>query len=375
MIKKRAGVIGTGFIGNAHVEALRRLGGVDVVAITDTYGAKEKAEVLGIENYYNDYKKMIDECSLNVVHICTPNATHYEIATYAMTRGVHVVCEKPLSTTVEDAKQMLRLAKENNVIHAVNFNNRFNPMVYEMKNIIEKYELGDIFSIHGCYVQDWLLYPTDYSWRLETALSGATRAVADIGSHWMDMAEFISGLKITQVFANLATFHPIRKKPLKPIQSFASHLEEMIYEDIPIHTEDFATLIFRFDNGAVGNVVLSQMFAGRKNKIVISIGGAKQALEWDSEKSNELWIGKRDGYNQVAVKDPSLVSDRTRQTINFPGGHVEGFPDTIKQNFAKIYRAIDGYEEDYAKFEDGLKQMVLCEKIIESSSLSKWVEV
>ena len=373
----KTGVIGVGFIGAVHIEQLRCLGNVEVVAIADEAGAQKKAEMLFVPKAYADYREMINTEHLDCVHICTPNNTHYEIAMYAMERGVHVVCEKPMTCTVEEAQKLAAFAKEKGLVHAMNFNCRFYPMAYQMRQMVKNGDVGDIYTIHGGYLQDWLFLDTDYSWRLDPALTGASRAFADIGSHWIDLVEFITGLRVTEVLADFAIFHKTRKKPLKEIATYAGmQLAPSDYEEVPVNTEDWATVLFHFENGACASCNISQVFAGRKNQMLVSVAGSKCALHWDSESSNALWIGRRGRSNGELVKDPSILDDKTKGIIGYPGGHVEGFPDTFKQNFHKIYAAIAGEAPaDYATFEDGLREMVLCEKIVESARQRRWVTI
>ena len=373
----KAGVIGTGFIGVAHVEALRRLGNVEVVAITDTQDHKIKAGMMNIPNSFADYREMMDTLELDMIHICTPNNTHHEIAMYAMKKGINVVCEKPMTKTAGEAKEMYEYAKAHNIVNAVNFHNRFNPMVHQIKRMVSGGELGEIISVHGGYVQDWLLLETDFNWRINSKESGQTRAVADIGSHWIDTVEYVTQLKVTEVFAEFLTYHKKRKKFLKPVETFSKAQENAEYEEVPIDTEDIAVVMLRFDNGAIGNAFISQMFSGRKNKISIFIGGSKQSAEWDSERLNEMIIGERDNFNKIFDKDPAILSPETQKIVDYPGGHVEGFPDTFKQCFRQVYSSIADREKnyDFATFEDGYRQMVLEEKIFESANSGKWIKV
>jgi len=375
----KTGVIGVGFIGAAHVEQLRRLGNVEVVALADDVNHQEKAEALCVPRGYNSYKELIDKEQPDCVHICTPNNTHYEIAMYAMQRGIHVVCEKPMTTTVEEAKNLLALALDKKIIHAMNFNCRFYPMVYQMREMIKRGELGDIYTIHGGYIQDWLLYDTDYNWRLEPELSGESRAFSDIGSHWIDLVEFVTGHRVTEVLADFEIFHKTRKKPKKAIDTFsgmALHPED--YDEVPINTEDYATVLFHFDNGSHACCNITQVFAGRKNQMIVAIAGSKSAFHWDSELSNELWLGRRDGPNGQFVKDPSILASGTAKIVSYPGGHVEGFPDTFKQNFKQIYADIEAGEANdpnYADFSAGLREMHICSKVLQSAKERRWVEV
>ncbi|MDY5007800.1 Gfo/Idh/MocA family protein [Candidatus Allofournierella merdipullorum] len=377
MKQLKAGVVGVGFIGAVHIEQLRRLGNVEVVALADEAGAQEKADALYVPHAYTNYKDMIDNEQLDCVHICTPNSTHYEIAMYAMERGVNVVCEKPMTCSVEEAEKLQAYAKEKGLVNAMNFNCRFYPMAYQMRQMVRSGEVGDIYTVHGGYLQDWLFLDTDYSWRLEPEFTGASRAFADIGSHWIDLVEYITGLRAVEVMADFAIFHKTRKKPTKEIATYSGMaLRPEDYEEVPINTEDYATVLFHMENGACVSCNISQVFAGRKNQMIVSVAGSRCALHWDSENSNALWIGRRERDNGELVKDPSILDAGTKGVISYPGGHVEGFPDTFKQNFKKIYAAIAGGKpEDYATFEDGLREMRLCEKIVESARERRWVSL
>lgn len=384
MRKIKVGIIGTGFIGPAHIEALRRLGYVDVVALADINEevAKEKAELLYVEKYYGDYRNLLEDKEIQVVHICTPNYLHYQIAKEALLIGKHVICEKPLAMNSQEGEELIRIAKENNLVNAVHFNLRFYPLMHHLKKMIERGELGKIFAVNGSYQQDWLLYETDFNWRLLPEFGGKSRAVADIGSHWLDLIEFVTGLKVVEVFADFATFHPIRKKPLKPVETYAGKLMNSDdYEDIEIKTEDYATVLLKFDNGAHGSMTVNQVAAGRKNRLYFEIYGSKKGVSWNSERPNELWIGRRDGSNEILMKDPSLLDSYAREIISYPGGHNEGFPDTIKQLFGKVYKYIlrEGYKKgevpDFPTFEDGQREIILCEAILESAYNDKWVKI
>lgn len=378
----RVGVAGVGFIGPAHIEALRRNPGIEVVSIfhPGEEDAKAKAEALGIENHYADFDTFIDSDNLDSVHICTPNFLHYEMSKKALEKGLHVICEKPLATKISDAEELVALAKEKGLVNAVHFNLRYYPMVRQMKMMREKGDLGDVFSIIGSYLQDWLFYQTDYNWRLEPDQSGDSRAIADIGSHLIDIIEYISGLKIVSVMADFSTVHKTRKKPLKEVETYSGKmLQPEDYADVPINTEDYASVLLRFDNGHKGVVTVSQVSAGRKNRLSIEISGSKQNLNWNSESPNELWVGKRDEHNSVLMRDPSLFYPEAAQLISFPGGHNEGFPDTSKQMFKEVYAAIrEGKQPEnpqFPTFADGLRELVLCERILESNKNEAWVTV
>jgi predicted dehydrogenase len=375
----KIGIIGVGFIGAAHIEALRRFGSNNVVALADSVGAEEKARALNVPKGYADYRELIDKEKPDVIHVCTPNQNHYEVAMYAMRRGVHVLCEKPLATTLAEADEMCAAAKEYGVLTGVNLINRFYPLAYEMREKVRAGDAGRIFTVHGAYLQDWLFLETDYNWRLEPEQSGISRAIADIGSHWCDLMEFVTGQRITAVMADLVTFHKTRKKPLKPVETYANMmLAPGDYTDVPITTEDYAAFLFETDGGAHGSCMISQVFAGKKNQLIMNISGDKSSLTWDSEDANRLWLGRRDGPNEVYAKDPSILSAATRQWMDYPGGHVEGYPDAIKQDFKAFYKALDEKNfsgGDFAGFEAGRREMLLCEKLVESSRERRWIEV
>ena len=379
MKRLRACIVGIGFVGAAHIEALRRIGTVDICAVCTRENAQETAEAFGILHGYEDYEQMLDVEKPDVVHICTPNDSHFALAMSAMQRGIAVVCEKPLCRTLEEARTLADYATAHNIVTAVNFNCRFYPQILEAKSQVESGALGNIRTISGGYLQDWLFQETDYSWRLEPEVSGESRAFADIGSHWIDLAETVTGLIATEVLAVFETFLPTRKKPLKPVASFSGvALEPKDYEEISITTEDYCTALFRFENGAIGNCTVSQMHAGRKNQIQLSLSGSKRSLFWDSDNSNELWLGHREQFNQTAIKDPALLSTLARTAIGYPGGHVEGYPDTFKQAFRAMYAAIaekDTGKHAFADFSEGYRKMAIVDAVVRSAKSGGWVKI
>ncbi len=378
----KVGIIGVGFIGPAHMEGIRRQG-FDVVAIAEATQelADEAAERLLVPTAYGDWKDLIADPEIDVVHIASPNFLHYKHAKGALEAGKHVVCEKPLAMDSEESAELVALAKEKNLVAAVNFNIRFYPLVHEAKARIASGELGEkIYIIQGSYLQDWLLLDTDWNWRLEPELGGELRAVADIGSHWMDLVTFITGTRIEAVFADFETFIPIRRKPKKKIDTFGGKMEvDMEYEEKPIHTEDYASVLIKFENGARGVMTVSQVSSGRKNRLFFEINGSESSLVWDSEIPNQMLIGHRPEPNQLLIKDPSLMLDDSRWTASYPGGHTEGFPDTFKQLQTAVYRYIAAgdydAEPDFPTFGDGHNTILVDEAILKSARENRWVEI
>ncbi|MHC4242996.1 MAG: Gfo/Idh/MocA family protein [Planctomycetota bacterium] len=381
MSKIKVGVIGTGFIGPAHIEGLRRLGNIEVAALAECSPelAESKARSLGIEEYYGDYKELLKKKDIQSIHICSPNYLHYQMAKKALEAGKHIICEKPLAISAAEAEELVDLADKKGLVNAVNFNIRYYPLSRQMRTMVEKGDMGDILAVQGSYLQDWLFYQTDYNWRLEPGQSGKSRAIADIGSHWMDLIEYITGLKIKELCADFATFHKIRKKPLKPVETYAGKvLQPEDYEDMPIDTEDYATVLFRFENDARGVMTVNQVAAGRKNRLFFELNGSKKSIAWESESPNQIWIGRRDGNNEIMMRDPSLVYPETMSLIDYPGGHNEGFPDTFKQMFKEVYSYISGEQSAgacFPTFKDGLREIVLCETIMESNKNRIWIKV
>ncbi|MCC6723647.1 MAG: Gfo/Idh/MocA family oxidoreductase [Saprospiraceae bacterium] len=381
MTKIKVGVVGTGFIGPAHIEALRRLTNVEVVALCEVNIelATAKAAQLGIERpcTFEQLRAMDD---IACVHICTPNVLHYSQSKAALLAGKHVVCEKPLAKDLHEAEELVAIAAQTGLVNAVHFNLRYYPLVRQMKTMRERGDLGDVYSILGSYLQDWLFYETDFNWRLEPDKSGDSRAIADIGSHLMDVIEYITGLKTTEVMADFNTIHKTRKKPLKPVETYSGKmLQPEDYADVPITTEDHANVLLRFDNGNRGSITVSQVSAGRKNQLKLEVSGSKKTFAWNSEAPNEVWVGNRDGYNESLMRDPSLAYPEAREIMSFPGGHNEGFPDTSKQLFKEVYAAVaEGKQPEkpsYPTFADGLRELLICERILESNRKQAWVKV
>jgi len=377
----QVGIAGTGFIGPAHLEGLRR-NHIKVVGLAEMTAdlAQKKAAELGIEKAYSSFEAMLADPDIHVVHLATPNHLHYPHAKAALLAGKHVVCEKPLAMNTRESSELVKLAAEKHLVNAINFNLRFYPISQQVHSMVQSGELGQIFIMQGSYLQDWLFLPTDWNWRLEPDLGGSLRAVADIGSHWMDLITFITGLRIDSVMADFKTFHPIRKKPSKPVETYTGKmLQPEDYVDQPIKTEDYASILLRYENGAHGVLTVSQVSAGRKNSIQYEIDGSTSAVAWDSETPDHLWIGHRGRPNEILQRDPGLMTPMGRSAARLPGGHVEGFADTFAAHFIAIYDDVlagrPAAKPAYATFADGHREMLFGDAVIESARTSGWVKV
>jgi len=297
-----------------------------------------------------------------------------------MLAGKHVLCEKPLALNSEEGAELVALAKKRRLAGAVNYNLRYYPLCQEARARVQAGEIGDVRILDGDYCQDWLFLPTDWNWRLQPELGGALRVVADIGTHWMDMVTWLSGSKIRAVMADFATFIPLRQRPLQPVETFASKLAQASdSEAVDIRTEDYAAILFELENGAHGNVTLSQISAGRKNHFWWEINGSKASMKWEQERPNELWLGYRERENGLVLKDPSLMHSHTRRYAGYPGGHAEGYPDTHMQLFREFYEYISAGDFNapqlFPTFEDGWRELVLCQAVLQSAVERRWVEI
>jgi predicted dehydrogenase len=373
-----AAVVGTGFIGVVHVEALRRLG-VPVHGVVGSSQARaaERAAAVGLPPAYESFEAMVADPGVDVVHITTPNHLHYPQAAAALAAGKHVVCEKPLAMTSAETRELVRLAEASGLVHAVNFNIRFYPICRHLHQLVREGGLGDVRLVSGHYLQDWLLLDTDWNWRLEPELGGSLRAVADIGSHWMDLTSHITGHRIVSVMADLKTFIPVRYQPAGPVETFARESSGATTART-ITTEDCATILLRYENGALGNLTISQISAGRKNTLGFEIDGSSAAAAWHSEHPDDLWIGHRGRPNEILPRDPALLNTEGRAAAGLPAGHNEGYADTFKALYRAVYRAVAGNapsEPDYPTFADGHDSMLVCEAVARSASQGTWASV
>jgi predicted dehydrogenase len=379
------GIVGAGFVGPHHLDAVRRLGYVDVLAIAGSSEAtaKKKADSLGVPKAYGSFEALLDDPDIQVVHNATPNYLHFPVNAAAIAKGKHVVSDKPLAMTAAEAKTLLDQAKKAGIVHAVTFNYRGNPLVQQARHLIARGDLGKPNFVHGHYLQDWLLKDTDYSWRLEPDKGGASSALGDIGSHWCDLAQHVSGLKITEVLADITTTIKQRKRPRGSREAFAAAGKDEQYELVDIKVEDLASVLVRFDNGARGAFSVGQVCAGHKNDVVLEVCGSTSSLKWRQEHQNELWFGHRDQPNQILQKDPGLMDEEVRGYAHLPGGHQEAWADAFCNLMRDIYgfiaagkKASDAHPPAFATFEDGYRANVIVETILASAKNgSAWTKV
>jgi predicted dehydrogenase len=369
-----AGVIGLGFIGRAQVDALRRLPGVQVIAAAGSGPhINQAAAALGIPKAYTNYQDLIADPDVNVVHNCTPNHLHFDINRITLEAGKACYAEKPLTITTAQAEELVRLARAKNASVAVNFNHRAFPQVQHARALIAAGEIGNVYTVHGNYLQDWLLHDTAWNWRVDPQLGGPSRTVADIGSHWMDLAQSVTGARIVELMADLHTAIPIRYPPARRLETFER--ADTRGEPVHIASEDFASVLLRFSNGAHGVFSVSQISAGHKNQLLLEVDGAGGALAWNSQSSEHLWRGSRDAPVQVIGRDPAQALVGGMSTL--PAGHAEGWNDALRTAIAGFYATLRGEPAPpwLATWEDGLRAVALTEAILESHRQRHWVSV
>ena len=374
-----AAVIGSGFIGTVHIEALRRIG-VRVHGLlgsTPERGA-QRAEALGVDHAYASLDEVLADDRVQVVHVTSPNNLHHPQTKQILAAGRNVVCEKPLAMTSAESAELVNLARQSGKVAAVNFNIRFYPVNQHLRQAVREGALGDVRLISGHYFQDWLLMETDWNWRLQPDQGGALRAVGDIGSHWLDLTSFVSGLHVTEVMADLATFIETRQQPKGPVETFSRERAADTVET-PIATEDVATIMLRYENGARGVVAISQISPGRKNSLEYEIDGSSGSARWDSESPDVMWLGHRDRPSEIMPRDAALMTAAGAEAAALPAGHVEGFADTFAALFRAIYAdVLNGKMRDnppYATFSDGHEEMLVGDAVAQSSREGRWVPV
>lgn len=378
----RSAVIGTGFIGPQHVDAVRRGGYGEVVALVDLDLERTKAvaRALGIPTATTDIDEVLRDPDIDVVHVCTPNRTHVEIATSVLEAGKHLVVEKPVATDRAGAAKLLSLAERSGKHAAVSLTYRGYPMVRQAHQIVQDGRLGSLRLAYGGYTQDWLADANDYNWRLETSAAGPSRAFADIGTHWFDTVEYMTGVRAESVLADLATFVPVRHRPKRATATFAS--SEVETEEVVIDTEDGATILVRFVGGGRGSLVVSQVSPGHKNGLTVEIAGSKRSLSWEQEDPERLWLRSRD-ESTLLRREPMSGAAGNGATPGLPAGHPEGWGEALRDLLRPFYAAIasgdpipvPGDNGPYPSLADGARGVALIDAVIESSRTESWTRI
>lgn len=376
-MKLRAAVVGVGFVGRAHIEALRRLG-IPIQGVLGSAPVRTEAacRALGLNRAYASMEELLGDSSVDVVHVCTPNYLHFRQAQAALEAGKHVMCEKPLAMNGQETAALVDLEKKQGRVGAVNYNVRYYPLCQEARSLVGRGAIGAPRLVVGTYLQDWLLYPNDWNWRLDPKLGGEMRAVADIGTHWLDLIGWITGCRLKELCADLATVIPVRRKPKGPVETF-KRTDDTQTEPVRMTTDDYGSILLHFEKGLRGVLTVSQVSAGRKNRVWFEIDGSEGSLAWNAEQPNELWIGSRKEANRCLIKDPALMSERVREYAAYPGGHAEGYPDTFVQLFKEFYDYLEAgnlrEERTFPSFEAGHYEVKLCELIGQSARTRAWV--
>lgn len=373
MKKIGMGLVGPGFVAAHHLDAVRRLGDVDIVAIAGSsqQSAEKKAREYKVDRAYGDYKALIADPDVHVIHNTTPNHLHLPVTMAVLQAGKHVISDKPLALNAEEGRQLRDAAIAAKVAHVVTFNYRGNPLVQQARGMIARGETGALSFIHGFYLQDWMSDPNVYSWRSDPAKGGATSALGDVGSHWCDIAEHVSGLKIVSVLADLTTVIPVRYSSGASGEAFSAK-SEANRQPVQVHSEDLASVLLRFENGAKGCFSVGQVLPGHKNDLQLELNGRTCSLKWKQEEQNELWIGRHNQPNCTIAKDPSLVSRDVLPYVHLPGGHQESWADAFRNLMGDAYQWIREGGHPEAKpaplptFEDGYRSTCIVEAMLRS---------
>ncbi|MFJ8582275.1 Gfo/Idh/MocA family protein [Micromonospora sp. NPDC093277] len=353
----RVAVVGAGFMGRVHAEAARRAGATVVAAVASRpEGAAAAARAVGADEGYPDLAALLDDADIDVLHVCTPNALHAPVTAAALAAGVHIICEKPLATGSAEARALVQAAGDR--VTTVPFVYRFHPMVRELRARLAAGEAGIVASVTGGYLQDWLSRPSDDDWRVDAALGGPSRAFADIGSHWCDLFEFVTGDRIARLSARTAVVHERVRANSEP-------------------TEDLAAVHFTTAAGMVGTLVVSQVAAGRKNRLHLELSGTEASFGFDQEDPERLWIGRREG-GQTLLRDPESLHPSAARYVRLPAGHAQGYQDCFDAFVADTYRAVRGEDvpDGLPTFADGLRAVRLTETVLASAAADgAWTEV
>jgi predicted dehydrogenase len=373
------GLIGAGYIGPIHLGALARLGGVKVKTVVDVNGelAAKAAAAYNVPNWGTDHREVIKDPEIDVIHNCTPNKYHYQITKEALEAGKQVLSEKPLAMDLKEAKELVDLAEKKRAITGIDFCYRYYPVVQEMSVRVRRGDAGTVRMVSGSYFQDWLSREIDWTWRLLRSESGDSNITADLGSHWFDLIQFVTGLKVREVIGDLATLIPVRRRPTRQVLAFEK-VEEVESEEIEVELEDYSSILFRLSNGAPGSFTTSQVCAGRKSDTEFQIYGSDCSYSWNHKEATTLWIGHRDKANEVLIENPTLQDPATAAYASLPAGHPLGYHDAVLNLFRDYYEAVDKGgkgRELRPTFRTGFEEMKILEAILASHKKRSWVEV
>jgi len=366
-------IVGTGMIAAVHRRAAL-LAGADIlgVAASSPQRALEVAQSWGVPRAYRDIEEVIADPQVQVVHICTPNHLHHPMAQAALQAGKHVICEKPLATTLEDAQALAALAASTGLIATVPFVYRYHPVIREARARIAQGELGPLHLIHGSYLQDWLLDPASNNWRVDPALGGTSRVFADIGSHWCDLVEWVSGERFIEVSAAFDTV--IAERSADTGKSFTTAAAGGAMQAVA--SEDVAAAMFRTGAGTLASLTVSQVSAGRHNRLWFEIDGARASVAFNQEDAERLWIGLPEQREEVFVRGPGAGSAEQRRLSLLPAGHAQGYGHCFEAFVADTYRAIEGERaEGLPTFEDGVRSAQIVDRVIASARTRAWTAI
>ncbi|HDT13561.1 MAG TPA: Gfo/Idh/MocA family oxidoreductase [Candidatus Aminicenantes bacterium] len=378
----KVGLIGAGYIGKVHLEMLRRLAGVEVVAVADTNTrlARSAAGAFGIAKVYDSADALIDDPGVEVVHDCAPNNVHFDINGRAIRAGKELLSEKPLALDSRESAALVELAGRHGTLTAVDFCYRYYPVVQEAAARRKRGDLGEVRAFVGHFLQDWLFLETDYTWRLDPKVAGKANVVADLGSHWFDLVQFVTGQRIVEIMAELHTCLPKRRKPKAGALSFGAGAGQDT-EDVAVTLDDYASVFLRLENGARGSFTTCQAAAGRKVDIELQVFGSRESYAWSHIHPNALWIGHREKGNETFYESPLLQAEGTRKYAALPTGHPTGYHDAIFNLFRDYYEALAAkragkpYEATFPDFRTGHEMMCVIDAAVESHRSGRWVRV
>lgn len=382
MKKIKVGLIGTGYIGKVHLEILRRIPGVEIAGVADSDQglARSVAEALEIPEVYLDASALLEDPRVDVVHNCAPNDVHFEFNKKAILAGKDVLSEKPLALDSKESAELVKLAAEHKTLTAIDFCYRYYPVVQEAAARVRRGDLGEVRAFVGHFLQDWLFYDTDYSWRLDPRAAGRANVIADLGSHWCDLVQFITGRKIVEVMADLHTCIPKRKKPKAGPLSFSTQ-KNVPYDEVEVTLDDYAAMFLRLDNGARGNFTTCQVCAGRKVDLELQVFGSKESYAWSHVHPNALWVGHREKGNELFYESSQLQVEETQKYAALPTGHPMGYHDAVYNFFRDYYAALAAkregrpFEARFPDFRTGHEEMRVIDAAVESSRSGRWVKI